>query len=363
VTRRYELTLLLACAALVACGDSVGGGLPNWSDGFEDGGLAPPEDMVFHDDGGVPTNVPIGDSFAVTIPPELKYPMKVGRLDNLAEPCALEPDAKEKDITCIIDMDELDLWVLGLAFDVIVPEGMCDFLYYYSYIYANLPFGNGPTEVSWTVDDMGVRTNEVNVVDGMPTCEFDHRVTLGSKAPNCCGGAYLQRVTDAETGVVTTTRGDWGGLPSTCFDGAGFLDKEAKLDDDGWPLDTYVHVHRDPHLERKRYYGPLTYNPTNIPLANFFDPAEHDGTAPAGMLAARAQYYDFYCEDDAKEEIAHIRLMVREWNEEAEFDKEAGDPDTEGTEPGWDTPLNDREDWRDLTPGNQDLPALLVKRP
>ena len=88
-----------------------------------------------------------------------------------------------------------------------------------------------------------------------------------------------------------------------------------------------------------------------MPLANHYDTADHDGQAPAGLRGAWARpYYTFECYDNAEELLARVRLVVREWNEESQLDA-SGDPDTEGTEPVSGTPLNDRRDWADATPG------------
>ncbi len=54
---------------------------------------------------------------------------------------------------------------------------------------------------------------------------------------------------------------------------------------------------------------------------------------------------------------------VREWNGEAEFDADA-DPDSEGTEPGRDSPLNDFGDWADTITDSSHYPeSLPVVRP
>ena len=47
--------------------------------------------------------------------------------------------------------------------------------------------------------------------------------------------------------------------------------------------------------------------------------------------------------------LGHIRLTVREWNEQSEFEQR-GDPDTVGTEPSG-GPIEDFADWAVATPG------------
>jgi hypothetical protein len=53
------------------------------------------------------------------------------------------------------------------------------------------------------------------------------------------------------------------------------------------------------------------------------------------------------CVDNADEVLARIQFDVREWNEKAQLAQD-GDPDTTGTEPYWNTPVNDFDDWADL---------------
>ena len=98
--------------------------------------------------------------------------------------------------------------------------------------------------------------------------------------------------------------------------------------------------------------------PYNVPLANYFDPAHHSDDEPISHPTP----WEFYCLDDAQENIAHIEVWVREWNEEVEFDADRN-PDTLGTEANWNLPrtddINDVPDWKDLDPGSDTYPSVV----
>jgi hypothetical protein len=58
--------------------------------------------------------------------------------------------------------------------------------------------------------------------------------------------------------------------------------------------------------------------------------------------------YEFQCLDTAKEIKNRIRLMIREWNTDADF-VEGGDPDAGGAEGSFPAePNNDYLDWNDF---------------
>ena len=203
-------------------------------------------------------------------------------------------------------------------------------------------------------------SDEINARNGAPVCEFDYSTgEIESLLPNCCVGRYLQQVTTAETGVTQTQEHNWGGSKlSECYDGASFVDEAAILAPDGFPVATFVYMNRMAHVEQKRYEGAADKAPTTAMLANFWDPDDHDGGKPAALEGfAASPYYEFRCEDDAEEQIARIRILVREWNEEKEFDTE-GNPDTKGDRDMFDSPINDIPDWRDLTPDDVSFPEI-----
>jgi hypothetical protein len=266
-------------------------------------------------------------------------------------------------------MDELDLNALGLKYDIVAPEGMCDFVSYHSFRFENFPIVQGPEEVSWTVHEDGSISNQMNAVDGEPICaeSFLSLYSENEGAPlNCCYGNFTLTITQAGSGISTSVVRKWGGLlEPRCYHGAAFFDRKAVFaesnvrEDWCWPLGIIYYIDRKAMVETVEYWDLSRYGLPNAVYANYFKPEEHQGGIPAAYEGKYSTpYYDIKCLDDADEIIAHIELMVREWNEEAEFDVD-GDPDTIGLEPGWNTPINDLDDWADLAPGEEGYPRIL----
>jgi hypothetical protein len=233
--------------------------------------------------------------------------------------------------------------------------GGCDFVLYEPYIYESWPSGPGPKEVSYTVHPDGTFSDEVNSANGIPVCGNDHSCLVGG-GPNCCTGTYTLTVTSAETGESTTCEGAWGGdTYADCYDGAGWLLKGLNVPEHAFPPDPIYYVDQKDQvipIEEQGFSARYNYHdvailPTNVQLANFWDPA--DGPLPDSLTDWPARPdYTFTCLDDAQEVLARIRLQIREWNEEVQFDTN-GTPDTMGEELKFPSPVNDILDWKDIT--------------
>lgn len=371
-------TVACACAiaaAFVACGgDDKRSALPDWSDGYEQGGpIAVPTGGdggvadAGVDAGGMPDdNPPPPNTFAIRMAKKVRWPMRIRDLKALDKdrtvPCYVKPGpieteldfAPTKKIECLVDMDEYDLYINGLQFDVVVPKGMCDFLLRVPYWFVDYEIGFGPTQVSWTVSKDGKFSNEIASKDGVPLCAYDHSGDE-SDAPNCCLGSYTLTVTDAQ-GETTTTSKRWGGGSCDCVCGANYFDKNNSVSEGGCPVAEAIYVGRQAFVQHEDYGNISEKFGSNAALANYYEPSA-DGGVPGGLADPAAHpMYEYYCLDDAEENIAHIGVVVREWNEEVEFDKD-GDPDTIGTEPGWKLPTDAIDDIPDWT--GTDYPELV----
>ena len=333
----------LACTVAACGGDSPREPLPDWSAGYPDaGGVG---------DAGAALN-----AFALVLPASVTWPGRLGRKDAMARPCTYTSGDWPKPVDCMLDVNELDLFTLGLKYDIVVPAGSCDFVLHIPYIFANFAIGSGPTQVAYTANADGTYSNEVNSTNGKPTCAFDHS-RLDTEAPNCCLETYMLEVTRAATGEVTRSTENWGGKRGDCFYGAGYVEKDAKFDPSGMPMPRYIYMGGAAARISADYAGVSEKNAGNLPLANYYDLG---GNVSAPLAAPGANpYYEAYCLDDAEEIRAWIRLTVREWNEEAQF-RDTGNPDTFGPEP-WErsldasVPLHDIADWADwagLAPNN-----------
>ena len=345
-----SVLLLIGCTE-----DNEKESLPDWSDGYQNDDLideSPDTDIIQ----GYTSDLP-GDSFGLGVPWDTPYPVRLRMLDSDDTPCAAGGDY-DNEVTCIMEMNELDLWVLGMAYEIVAPEGMCDFIWYGSYMFENWKSGMGPTEVSWVVDteaDGGAIQDEVNSVGGVPYCPYDYTDREG---PNCCAGYYRLTVTNAVTGTVTTEIKDWRGKLSECYAGGAYLDTQAVFSEDGWPMSRFIYLDRQAADELITYEGLSDEWPSNVLLANYIDEDDHDGGVPAAFIGeASRPLYQIQCLDDAYEVIAHIDLIVREWNEEAEFDID-GNPDSTGTESLRNHFIDDISDWKVLTPDDTTFPEM-----
>jgi hypothetical protein len=353
--RASERTLapcvLAALCLLVACGEDEGerDPLPDWRDGYDYSG--PDFDGDEGQDGGVPAP---DDTFAIAVPDSVTHPMRIHRAGSEDAPCAIEQREQVEELECVMEINELDLLVLGVQYETIAPEGMCDFVIHGAPLFQTYEIGIGPSEVAYTKHPDESFTDEVNSELGKPQCPYDYGDEGG---PNCCLGTYTLSVTSAETGETATGTRSWGGDPGSCLDGAGYWCGDP-LSDGNIPLDLIVYTDRSEYREVRDCEGISdVYGSTVVPYANYYDPDDHGGGPPAAFTGTLAREdYIFECVDDADEIIARIRLKIREWNEEAEFD-DRGDPDSVGTEPVWETPIDDYLDFGALTPGPDTYPG------
>lgn len=333
------MTLLFALAACVEPGAPE---LSDWDEGYE------ATDTVVDDPA----------LFQLYAPTDLGYPMRLGQVDDMELGCSLEVEGTTEgyeEVNCRIDQSELDLYGSGMAFELYIPTGTCEYVVYQHPQFETWEVGTGPTLVSYTFDAFGNFTDEVNSINGVPYCQYDYG-WLNTDAPNCCTGDYQIQasVVDPVTGVPDTTISPtlgWGGRESDCYDGAAFADPEASYATNGFPLATIVPLYGAEFQKRFQWDALSTDYFSNMVLASYYDPNDHDGMAPEGLMADYSYtHHTIECYDHAEELLARITLDVREWNEESEYDAE-GNPDTTGTEPVTGLPIDDRDDWATGTPG------------
>jgi hypothetical protein len=292
--------------------------------------------------------------FRLGITPGLNYPMRMRETGSVDDQCEVTPPAtflEYVDLECQIDINELDLYGNGLDFDLQVPAGACDYLIYWHYQYEAWEVGVGPTEVAFTILPGGGCIDQLNSVNCTPYCEYDHGWRYRD-APDCCLGSYTKTVTDP-FGNVTVSNEFWTGLPSSCYGGAAFVDPEVVLGPDGFPRARIVYLNRAAY-QKSFHFDPLSDEfYSNVPLANHYQPQDHDGDRPAGLNGAWAQpRYTFQCTDRAYEVLSELRLSVREYNEVTKYEAD-GDPNSVGIEPVTGLPLDDLNDWATATPGKE----------
>lgn len=296
------------------------------------------------------------------------YIHRKGDFDKLCVVATDETNYADKDIECILEVEELEGKFYGLEMVMNLPSSMCRYYTYAPYYYFGEQHGSADgaifrvdLDASNTFVSQAVVSGSNVSITTSPSkfqCAFDHQPTNG---PNCCYGNYTVRTYVNGVLTVTETR-DWGGNPGNCVAGPGADQPRAKSSN--LPMSTIKFV-QDGDSERFTVKKSIDMeNAYSIYYANYVvdvsvPPAAWQMSAPFPYTGN--PYYQWTCLDDAGEIKARISLQVREWNEVEEFVlKAAGNPNTSGTEPDWITPINDWPDWENwvLAPYNNSFPGM-----
>ncbi len=332
-----SLCLLLALFTLVAGCESE-----DESDSSSNGSVVP---GVIDANGGfnVKINNPTGTDHFIH---------KAGDFTADCSVASNETSFANKDITCLVEVEEFAGAASGIKMVVNSPPGMCKYVTYSPYFYFGLDHGTGPTVVVANFNaDGGFISAGSSITgpgifssSGTPICNYDYS---SSDGPDCCYGDYtLQTITPTSN---TTVSASWSGKAGNCAAGAG-LKLTTQDEDDNMPMAQYYYSGTGFNKEFPLDPRTAVDGDSSLYYANYYS-----GTAPAAFKLADpdfrgSPYYSWTCYDDAQENVARIRVQIREWNEVEEFELEAaGDPDTSGVEPNWGTNVNDYRDWLDMT--------------
>lgn len=346
---------------------------------------------------GVSNGVTDDNQFYVGIDSNTNPSAHVHDVNGFSLPCSISPtETAHKDINCIIDVPESDLFVSGLALKYNIPKNLCPYLVRSTYWYYNQEVGYGPVSIQMNINqtttiDNGISNTVINSrscsVDGaaaVPCSTAFPEVTISEadqavkcaydKTPsvngaNCCLGAYQWTVVTTETsggGLVTskTETRDWGGSYAACMGGAGVTNWEAK-DSRGLPMQI-VEPARTGINSTYKVSAPIdtTSSFSVLPVANYYKTTAHShtgfgpvlSTPLSSRLSTKPYYvdpiddrngtlilpgndsYEFVCRDEAWEMIHRIRVQVRKWDTVADFQNYiasagTGEPDRSGDEP------------------------------
>jgi hypothetical protein len=280
------------------------------------------------------------------------------------------------DITCILEIEELDLYFNPIALQIHVPSSMCNYVRERPYSFYAYEPGQGPDTTSHQILADGTIVDVTNTLNGEPVCQFDYTEEGG---PNCCVGSFQQIVTDFTSDPADTnvTLAEWGGTVAACLTGPAMVTQSKSPQ--GAPLSTTTYV--EGTGINKTYTIPAARAQTlaqqgvssNVWAASFYNPGEHGGaltskpaplrtvqpSVPAALQIAPFDHYEVQCLDRAEDLNARIRLMVRDWN--IETISGTTDADQGGTDPGFpDANLNDRLDWFDFEDLGISYPESLI---
>ncbi|MCK6596914.1 MAG: hypothetical protein L6Q37_01005 [Bdellovibrionaceae bacterium] len=319
------------------------------------------------------------ESFYVRIFDEGKYPYYMSIKNDFSSSCEIKNGADPKNIECVADINELDLYYHGVKLQYNVPSEMCDYVQMGTYWYHNYEIGYGPSSVvinvskdtngnilstSCTMDGVAGCNNTEAFYDSANdklSCVYDHS---DGEGPNCCLGSYTKQIVTTVTGGSATSsfvKTSWGGSAKECIGGAGKTNWE-HYSKDFFPISYVAYTKGEGKNKVYEVTAPIkTSNVgTNFPVANYFTSGSHTHT---GYVSTRSSVYPFFidpiddrggtvfssyqigspyyywkCLDKDHEIKYQIRVSIREWNTYAEFLKygtssgASGDPDVVGAE-------------------------------
>lgn len=401
-TKRTLWLITLAVALVIyGCGSPVGGGgkFSYTGDGVaggSSGGTPPPPSG-----GGSGSVVNSAGFFLSVTTSGINYTLHKAStaygtdiaVDNFTTECKI-PDGTTgaaADITCMLEIEELDLYFNSLSFQIHVPSDMCTYLFESPYDFFYMEPGVGPALVSYDVWEDGTIHNQISADStGVALCPYDYSKDPSVQGPNCCEGTHTTLVrTETANGTPgdgpftssITTGVSWGGKGAYCLTGPAMhsQDKNAQ----GYPMRTITYIEGVGY--NKLYTVPAAIDTaiangniqltSNLWAANFFKPSEHatviDATAAltgplslanpntasgTGVSFTPQPTYSWACTNRAQEILARIQLLVREWN--THDITSGGDPDVFGNETTYPfEPLNDRWDWKDVEAGGPRYPS------
>jgi hypothetical protein len=315
-----------------------------------------------------------------------------GTIDT-SRKCGVDLDSSvvaDKDITCVVDSLEWDLYLTGMSFDYNVPKTeKCVYLGRLPFYFWRYPVQEITPMV--TITNTAAEGDVTNTVSSDPRAQFDtaqNRVTCdydytADGGPDCCEGTYEVTTTDDHDGdagattppIVTTYNGQFTGKIGACLSGPAM---QGELTEDGFPtrnvtrLETSEDEDQDDDATTTPNVGTYPVDApaeqslsSNLTVANAIDLAPlgigqqfrldlapaHVAIAgdPGNGAPAANPAYEWTCYDEAKEMNGRIRVYVRDWNTRAALlDFQGGsvaDPNEAGAEP--DFPDQDYEDVMD----------------
>jgi hypothetical protein len=351
-------------------------------------------------------NIPSTEFFEVQVNTSSEWDVVISKNGDGSTACKAEAG---EDAFCVVDMPELDMFFRGFTMNDALPGDMCEYRRFVPYFYNIAPVGVNPGAVFYEEDSDGVLITPATAVPAGVGATADiwyniagrwytHAQLYGAAATskddlrcpfdytdifingrNCCPGFYTLMV--RSNGEVNNTPStEWGGSLANCFEGPG-MDSYAYKYEDELPADLITAVDPDDGLlgtfEVTAPIEKVELDQPQIYAANYYKSSEHSGSVP-GALAVIQSYrnwgssahYVYECLDAYHEVVARIRVVAREWNLVAEYEKliagTSANSDSEGqetdptnseadseTEPT--SPYNDYCDWRDIEEADDGL--------
>ncbi len=261
--------------------------------------------------------------------------------------CQIGVDDDPSDILCVIEGMELDLYAFDgeLTLTYNFPKDLCKYALFDPYYFYQKRSGYGPSAMNMTVtNDVAVLNSTTDVTAGItaelddtgtPVCTANYTDESGFVA-NCCIGEYT--LTKNVDGTITVESGDWGGTLGACLAGPAITSQEKDRND--FPMADLIDMegiglNRDYEIDPPLSLGYFT----NLYIANYFDvtnsfPGASAEAFPAGgtfdwdtapvasqgAVVPANPWYEFACLDESEDYIHRIRVMIRAWSTNDQYD-------------------------------------------
>lgn len=286
-----------------------------------------------------------GSDFFVNVVPPTGVTVVSHRDDDWTVPCKISGTETNKDRTCLIEVNELDLFYNGLNLSYQFPAEMCSYAEFRPYYYYQWKPGKGPTNFTVNLTNglftSGTQANSdgTNPAMSSPTmsCDYDYTLLHG---PNCCTGKYSSTISNVINPVPATghpppvvqTNVAWGGLTSKCLGGPA-MDSQPKTAS-GFPKFNIAFLSGITLNDSYEIKSPISKgHASNVHVANYFtDYATYysqtlsnppkafktPGTFTPEELPTQP-WYEFRCLDHNAEINNRIIVLVRSWSTASEF--------------------------------------------
>lgn len=308
----------------------------------------------------------------------------MGLSTDFSKSCTIDAGTKSSSISCIADVNELDLYFHGIEFQYNFPKTMCAYVNFIPPWHYNVETGYGPKLMTVTkTTNNGTLTGYTCNIDGVAGCTgaeasytskdgwkcvYNSTDTIDGGA-NCCLGEYVETTVVNEVGTTpstttTTTKGKWGGDVKTCIGGPARTNWDSFDKKTNYPLERLYYVKGKGLNKNYKVDAPMArLSAASLSVANYYLPYSATATynhRHSGYVIARSTdlpymvdpvddrngsamvsgqgAYLWRCMDENEEVINTIKVYLREWNTAAEYAKyistsgAQGNPDVTGQE-------------------------------
>lgn len=297
-----------------------------------------------------------------------------------------ETDTNKKKITCLLEVNELDLWFNSFNLNWGAPEGMCSYVAVYPYWFfqyeadlagaaQGVTVGVQSTDGSPLAFDPAIGGDgggmaELHGETPSVYCKYDYSWMSPKAGPNCCEGTYTlnyKSCTVDDQGVTSCTTStstqNWGGQYGNCAAGPAA--------ESTWGAREVVNNFPTGKIFAATSGIGKALSISSPSLLNFNSVAYSSnyvaGAAPQALSDVTSVQpslgadYVFMCLDQNEDAIAQINLQIRKWNTYSELAKKhLGDPTVTGVENPFPGNKRDRRGWDDFVNALLSFPGLAL---